>query len=156
AIARTVEPAARTAAAIVPGLAKIVVHAGVNDVRISAIEAYVARSGRRADVEHTLPGSAGIGRTEDTALFVRTPGMPQRSREDNSWIFRIDDNAREALRIAQSEMLPVAASIGRLVDPVTYGCAVAWKAFPGSDVDHVRIVRRQRNRAHRQRIALVE
>src|SRR5713226_4290585 len=61
--------------------------------------------------------------------------MPLGCNEKAIGIFGIDDDGCNLLRVAQSEMLPGAARVGRLVDAVAYGKIGTAQAFTTTDVD---------------------
>ena len=56
-------------------------------------------------------------------------------------IVRVDDDLRDLLAIAQSEVPPGLAGVGGFVDAVAHGEIGALKAFAAADVDDVRIGR---------------
>src|SRR5208282_5302346 len=64
-------------------------------------------------------------------------------------IVRIDDDGCNLLRVAQSEMLPGAARVGRFVDAIAYREIGAAQAFTTADVNRVGTRRRDRERSNR-------
>src|SRR6185503_1525927 len=156
AVLRLVEAAARAAAPEMPRLPLVVVHAGIDDVGIAGIDRDVARTGGVVDVQRARPRRAGVAGSEYAALGISSERMPHRGGKDDLRVRRVNDDAREALRLAESEVLPGAAAIGRLVDAVAERDRVADEAFAGADVDDIGIVGLYGDGADRQRPTVVE
>src|SRR6266852_8848295 len=70
-------------------------------------------------------------------------------------VARIDPNARNVLRVLQSDVLPRLAAIGRLVNSIAIRYVAAQAGLACSHVNPVRIRFRHGNRAARRDHALV-
>src|SRR5260221_10402539 len=71
-------------------------------------------------------------------------------------MFWIDDDGCNLLRVAQSEVLPGAARVGRLVHAVAYGEIGTAKAFTAADVYRVGIRRRDGQSSYRTCRLIIE
>ncbi len=71
-------------------------------------------------------------------------------------IGRVDDDLRDLLRIAQTEVRPVRPAVGRFVHPVADREIGALQPFAAAGVDRVGRGRRDRERADRCRRLIVE
>src|SRR6266852_648263 len=109
-------------------------HAGKDYLRVARIESKIHAADVFVFVEDFLEGLAAVERPEDTTLRVRSVGMPLGRDEETIGLFRIYDDGCDLLRVAQSEMLPGAARVGRLVDAVAYGEIGPAQAFAAADV----------------------
>ena len=114
-------------------------HAGEDHLRVAGIEGEVHAADVVILVENFLEGLTAVERPEDTALRVRSVGMPLDRDEEAIGVFGIDDDGCDLLRVAQSEMLPGAARVGRLVDAVAYGEIGPAQAFTAADIDRIGI-----------------
>ena len=83
-------------------------------------------------------------------------GMAEHRGEDPIRIVRIDGERRDLLAVAQAEVRPGAAGVGRSVDAVAHREVGALQPLAAADVDDVRIRRRHRDRADRLRRLVVE
>src|SRR4029450_10453712 len=90
---------------------------------------------------------AALYRKEDPTLLVRPVGVPGHGHEQMPGIAGIDRNLRNLLAIAQTEMHPGLARIGRFVDAVADGKIGPMQSFAAPGVDGVRIRTRDRERA---------
>ena len=107
-------------------------------------------------VQHLLERLAAVGRAEDAALRVRSVRMAEHRDEEPVRILRIDVDLRDHLALAQTEMRPRLAGVGRLVHAVARREIGANDARARADVDDVRIGRRDGDRADRSGRLLVE
>src|SRR5713226_6804577 len=112
-------------------------HAGEDHLRVAGIEDQIHAADVFVFVENLLPGLAAVERTEHAALGVRPVGMSLGRDEQAIGIFGIDDDGCDLLRVAQSEMLPGVARVGRFVDSVAYGKIGTTQAFSTANVDYV-------------------
>ena len=107
-------------------------------------------------VEHLLERRAAVGRAIDAALLVRTVGMTEGRDEQPVGILRVDGDVRDLLRVAQTEVRPRPAGVGRLVDAVAGREVGTMEAFPAADVDDVGVGRRDGDGADRPGRLVVE
>src|SRR5436190_19894964 len=112
-----------------PRLPHVVVHAGIDDVRVGGIEDDIAGAGRVVDEEDARPRRTGIHGAIDAAFLIRAEGVAHRGGEDDPRIGRADRNPCEPFAALEAEMLPRMASVTRLVQSVAEGNAVARKAL---------------------------
>src|SRR6185437_9810512 len=95
------------------------------------------------DEERPGPRLTAVGRLEDTAVLLRTRREPDRAREHDVRVGRVDDDAREAAGVGQAHVLPGRAGVGGLVDAVAGHVAVADDPrFARTDPDRVVVGRR--------------
>ena len=73
--------------------------------------------------------------------------MAKRRNQHAVGIFWIDDQLADRPRIAQADVLPGLAAVNRFVNAVTMGGVATNAPFARSDVDDVRIGRRNRQAA---------
>ena len=81
------------------------------------------------------------------ALFVWTVGMTEDGHEQPIRVAGIDDDLRNLLAVAKTEVRPRRAGVGGFVDAVTRREVRPLQSFPAADVDDVRIRRRDGDRA---------
>ena len=106
--------------------------------------------------QHLLKRAAAVGRSIDAALVVRTVGMAEHGDEQPIGVARVDDDVGNLLAVAEAEMRPRLAGVGRLVDAVADRQIGAGEPFAAADVDDVRVRRRDRDRADRSGGLVVE
>ena len=82
--------------------------------------------------------------------------MTEDSHEDPVRVYRIDDDLRYLLAVAQSQVHPRLSAVGGLVDPIAGGKVGALQPFTGADVDDARIGWRNGDRSDRARGLIVE
>ena len=128
----------------------------VDDVGVGRIDVDVLAAGVLVLEQHVLERLAAVGRAEDAALLVRAVGMAERGDEQAIRVLRIDRELRNLLRVAQAEMRPGLAGVGRFVDAVADGEVRARQPFAAADVDDVRIGRRDGDPADRSGRLVVE
>jgi hypothetical protein len=90
---------------------------------------------------------AAVGGAEDSALLVRAVRMTEDCDEDAVRITRIDENCADLLTVSKSHVTPTLPAVGRLIDAVADGEVRSLQAFAARDVDHIRIGRRDGERA---------
>src|SRR5262249_20200797 len=95
-------------------------------------------------------------RSENAALLVRAVRMTERGHEHAIRVARIDDDVRDLLGVAQTEMRPRLAAVGGSVDAVADRQVGTRDAFAAADVHDAGIGRRHPNRADRSGRLLVE
>ena len=101
---------------------------------------------------HVLPPSVGH---EDAAIGVRSVEMSRGRDPDDVRILRMDDHARDRVRVAQADVLELDVGgvrrerVGALPDAVAERARLAVVRFAGADVEDVRIGRREREVADR-------
>ncbi len=115
---------------------------GVDGARVGGIEREVDRAGVFVFVEHLLPRVAAIGGAEDAALGVGAVGVTEDGREEAIGIARVDEERRDLLAAAQSEMAPGEACVGGFVDSVAHREIGALQAFAAGDINDVGVGRR--------------
>ena len=120
-IDRLVETAAGAAAVEAPRAAPALIGGRVHHLRIGRIDRDVGDAGVVVDEEHVAPRLAAVDRLEEAALAVRAPQVPERRDEDDLRVGGMKRDAGDVPRVAQPEMIPGAAAIGRLVDAVAPG-----------------------------------
>src|SRR6185369_1660443 len=101
-------------------------------------------------------GSAAIRRAVDAAFRIRAVGVPEDGDEEAVRIVRIDGDHRDLLAVAQSEVRPGFAGIGRFVHAVAGGEVGTLQAFAAADVNDVGIGRRDGDGADRAGWLFVE
>ena len=82
--------------------------------------------------------------------------MTERGDEQAIGILRIDGDLRNLLRIAEAQVRPRRAGVGRLVDAVADREVRARQPFAAADVEDVGIRRRNRHPANRSGRLVVE
>src|SRR6185295_18163337 len=87
----------------------------VDRVGLRWVDAERDRAGVLVAVEHSLERLAAILRPKDSALFVRPVRMAERRDEQAPRIARIDDDRPDLLAVAQPEVRPVHAAVGRTI-----------------------------------------
>ena len=128
----------------------------VDDLRITRIEFQIHRAGVLIFIENLLPAFAAIGRSEHSALNIRTIGMPQHGNEDPIGIARVHQNRRNLLAIAEPQMAPALARVGGFINSIAHREVRPLHALAAADINNVRVGRRQGNRAHGTSGLLIE
>src|SRR5713101_8602213 len=111
--------------------------AGEDYLRITGIENQVHAADVFVFVEYFLEGLTTVERAVNATLGIRAVGMSLGCDEEAIGIFGIDDNGCDLLRVAQSEMLPGAARVGRFVDAVADGKIGVAQSFPAANINCV-------------------
>ena len=148
------QTAAAAAGVHAPRRALELPHRREEDARIGRIDREVDRAGGVVEEEHLLPRLAAVGRAEDAALRVRSEGVAHRGDEHAVGVARVDDDVADLLRVVEAEMLPAVAAVGRAIHARAVGQIFAQLRFAGADLDHVRIGRRDGDRADRGDVGL--
>src|SRR5437879_639553 len=111
AVVGPVDAAAGPAAGHAPRGAPRLPQRSKENVGIMGVKSNVDSASVLILVENFLPGFASIDCAENTALRIRTKGMPQRRHEGNVGIRGIDDDLADRARITQANVLPRLAAI---------------------------------------------
>src|SRR6266446_2789520 len=109
-------------------------HAGEDYLRVARIEDKIHAANIFILVENLLPCLAAVERTVNATLGVRAVRMPLGCDEEAIGILGIDDDGCDLLRVAQAEMLPSAARVGRSIDAVAHGEIGSAQAFAAAYV----------------------
>ena len=115
--------------------------------RVGRIDVDVVAAGVLVFREHLLKRLAAVGRAIDAALLVGTVRVAERGDEEAVGIARVDGDVGDLLRVAQAQMRPRLAGVGRLVDAVAGREIRPVQAFAAADVDDVGVGRRDGDRA---------
>ena len=99
------------------------------------------------DVEDLLPRLAAVDRPEDAALLVPREQVPHRRDVDDVRLRRVNDDARDVVRVGQAHELPGRAGVGRLEDALARVRRSRVRLLAGAHPDDVRVRRRERDRA---------
>src|SRR5690606_9480297 len=99
----------------------------------------VVAAGVLALPENPLPRGAAVLAAEEAALLVWTKGVAERRHIDEIGILRVNLDLADVAGVAEAEVSPGLAAVGRLVDAVAVGHLVPDRRFAGTGVDHVRI-----------------
>ena len=142
------EAACRSAARQTPRRAIRIPDGREEHVRVGRIERQVHGAGAIVAVENPLPGLSAVLATEDAAFRVGPIRMAERGDVDDIGIGGVHANARDRLRIAQADVLPGLAGVGRFVHTVALHHVTAQFRLAHPDVDHIRIRSTHRHRAH--------
>src|SRR5207249_3117097 len=105
--------AVEAAAAATPLIARRVDRAGVR-----RIERDIGKAGVVVDELDLVPGLAAVGRLVDAAVRAGPEQMSGRGDVHGLRIFRIDHDARDRLRLRETELRERLAAVDGLVDPV--------------------------------------
>src|SRR5207247_5163306 len=112
---------------------------GVEDARIPGIHAQVDRSGAVVDEQNALPALSAVARAEHPALVVGSEGVSEGRDVDDLRVARIDAHAPDLARVLEPDVLPRAARVHRLVDPVAVRDVAADARLAHPDLEHVRL-----------------
>ena len=82
-----------------------------------------------APAEHFAPGLAAVGGLVDAALVVVVPEVAGGAGVDGVAVLGIDQDLGDVFGILQADVGPVLAAVGRFVDAVADGDAVARPSF---------------------------
>src|SRR5882724_9933448 len=102
------------------------------------------------------PGLAAVCCLVDAALVAIAPQLSWRTGVNDVAVFRIDQDFRDALGIAQAHVVPVLAPVGRLIDAIAYANTVPRPGFTGTDPNGFRCLRIDGDGADRLHRLLVE
>ena len=154
-----VDAAARTAGRLEVGEPRIVSRLperGVDDRRVVRIRRQVGASRLFVDEEDVGPCLPAVLGAKDSSLLVRTEDVAQRRHQDHVGIAGVDEDPSNGASRGESQVFPALAAVVRAKHAVSGGDVVARLDLAGADVDHVRIRRRDRDRADRRRGLPVE
>src|SRR5206468_9502417 len=101
-----------------PGRTPRLPERGVHHARIAGTEGEVDGAGVLVLEEDLVPAPPAIRRAEDPALGIGTVGMAEGGQEHAVRIARVDQDAADLLRVAETDVRPGAAAIRRLVRAV--------------------------------------
>ncbi len=149
AVGRFVEPARRAAALDAPRCAIGLPERREQHARVVRVHGQVGGAGLVVEEQHPPPAPAAVARAIDAALGVRSPGVPQCGDVDGVGVPGIHHHARDVLRLAQADVQPALAGVGRPVDAVARRHVAAHLRLPGPDIDHVGVRRRHGDGADR-------
>ena len=110
---------------------------GVENGRVSGIEAHVVAAGVFVFVENLFEVLAAVGGAENAALGVGSVGMAEGSDVEAVGVFGIDFNVGDHLGIAKTEVSPALAGVDGFIDTIAGGEIGADDASTGADVDDV-------------------
>src|SRR5262249_12612465 len=85
----------------------------------------------------TVPGLAAVGGAVNAALGVGAVGVAQHGDEDAVGVARVDEDGGNLLAVAQADVLPRLAAVGRFVDAVAGGQVGPLQALAAADVEDV-------------------
>src|SRR6266480_1189587 len=91
---------------------------GVDGLCVIRIKCKFDRAGVRIFVKHPGPCLPSINRTKYASLFIWTESVAKRSDQNNVWILRINQDAPNLARIAQTNMSPRFSRIGGFVQAI--------------------------------------
>ncbi len=150
-------PQAAVLAAAVEGprLALHLPDGGVEDARVGGVHGQVDGAGAVADVEHLLPARAAVARAEDAALLVGAEDVAEGGDVDHVGIRRVDADAADLAGLAQADVAPAVAGVGRAVDADPRRDVAARAGRAGAGVDHVGVRGRHRHGADRAGLELL-
>ena len=149
AVRRLPQRRARTAALEEIRAARPLPRRRVERVRIARVHRDVDEARLVADELAQLPGLSAVDRLVESAFRVRGPGRADRRDVRDVRIRRMNDDASDVLRLLETDRLPGDAAVDRLVHAPARRDAVARVALTRSDVDDLRIARRDRDVADR-------
>ena len=138
-----------------PGLALGLPDGGEEDARVGRVHRQVDGAGAVADMEHLLPAGAAVTRAEDAALFVGAEDMAQGGNVDQVGVLRVYADAPDLSAVAQADVAPAGAGVGRAVDADTRRYVAARAGRAGAGVDHIGVGGRHRQGADRADLELL-
>src|SRR5581483_228265 len=158
AVGRLEDPAAGTVGGRVhaPRRTPRVPERRVDRARVRRIDREIDRADVVALEEHFLPRRAAVLRTEDAAIRIRAVRVAERCDVDEVRVARVNEDARDVLRVVESDVPPRLAGIGRLVHSVAVRDLRPHVGLARADVHGVGLRRRDRHRADRRDRLAVE
>ena len=139
AIGRFVNAAARTEFIDIPWHTVHLPHRSVDDFGIIGIGSKVGCASLVVYEKNLLPSLAPVLGTENAALFVRSVRVADRGDINQIRVLGIDQDLADLTRIAQADVLPSFARIGRFVDTIAVRNVRAQARFTHSNVNYVRV-----------------
>ena len=131
------KPAARAATGPSPRMDFELPHAGEQHARVVGVHGDVRGAGILVDEEHLLPGPAAIRCPIDPALLLGPVAVPHRGHEDDVWVARIDDDARDAAGAVEAHVAPRLSCVSGSVDAIADGDVAANECLAGAGPDDV-------------------
>ncbi len=125
-------------------------------LRIGRVDCHIDSASVLIRVQHALKIPAAICRAIDPALLVGPVRMSQHGHEQAVGVSRIHVYRRDLLAVAQTEMRPRIAAVARPVHAIARREVGALQSLAASDVEHLRIRRRDGDRADRPGRLIVE
>src|SRR5439155_6308791 len=110
-------------------------------VRVGRVHHHVDDAGLVVLVPDLLPVLAAVGGLVDAALLVGTVAASQGADVDNVGVLGVNEDLADLKRLLEAHVLPGAAAVGRFVDAVAVGDAVARVGLAGADPDDVLVGR---------------
>ncbi len=152
AIRRFVDRAARSRDGreiALPGILMRFPGARENQFRICGIARDVDHAGPVIDLQHLRPGLTAVRRTIEAAVGAGPEKMPLRADKHDVLVFGIDPDAADITCVGETQRCPMCAAVGRLENAEPRGDVVARLRLAGTDIESVRVRRRDGERADR-------
>src|SRR5437660_11406452 len=136
--------------AVLPAFAPEIPHRSEHDIGIRGVDCQVCATGRKIrSLEDLLPCLAAIGRFVQTAFRRIAPQGARNRSEYRIAVCRANFDLRNALGFLQASPRPRFTTIGRLIDSLANGQAVARPRLTSADQHVFRIFRIERDGADR-------
>ena len=155
AVARPVNRALGSALDDLPRPPLLVVRCGIQNGRRPAVEDEIDCAHAIIDKQDLLPGSSSVGRSEHSAFGVLREQVSHGGNVDHIRIGRMDHDARDVVGVGESGELPRRSGIDGLEHSLSGVRRSRVRLIPGSHPDHVRIRRRNRDRANCRRADVI-
>ncbi len=126
------------------------------DARIGGVHGEVDGAGVLVDEEDALPRLPAVPRPVDAALLLGSVQVAERRHEHHVRVTRVDDDAPDPPDLLEPHVSPRLAAVRRAVDPVADRDVRADERLPGSGPEDVGVGGRERERADRHGILVVE
>ncbi len=156
AVAAHPQSALRPAALTTPGPDLHLPSGRIKDPRIGWIHHDVDRPRIDTRGEHLLPRLAAVLRAVEAALLLRPVQVTGRRHEDDVGIRRMDRDASDPAAQRQAHVPPVLAAVGRAIHAVADRYVAPDERLAGPGPNHVGVGGRDRERADRLRLLIVE
>src|SRR5205807_1562520 len=114
---------------------------GVDDLRVGRVEGEGDGAGVLVLGQHLVPGLAAVAGAEDAALGVGPVGVAEHGDEHPVRVARVDQHGPDLLAVAQADVLPGLAAVGRFVHAVADRQVRPLQALAAADVNHVGVRR---------------
>ena len=121
----------------------------VDHLVVARIHDQVGTAGVGPGIEDPGPGNPAVGCLVNAALAPGVPQVAECRDIHHLVVFGIDHDSRHLSSLAEAQVLPALGPIGRLVDAVAPGAALAVVVFTGADPHQVGVVARNRDVADR-------
>ena len=149
AVGRAVQSAVRAAAGKRPRLAPDLPHGGEHRAGVVRVDGEIDRAGVLALEQHAVPGLAAVPRPVDSPLVVRPEDVAQCRHVDEVGVVRMHADAADVPRVAEPQVTPGLAAVGRPVDAVAVRQVAPDGGLARTDVQHIRVGVGYREGAHR-------